>query len=153
MNEDLFPIENGDIPASYVIIYQRGPLISWVPGDISQMSFLFNLRWSPSWWMPWQSFPRPASTQLLGSGWNGRCKVKVPSLKLTQHLKIGHPERKFIFPPPIFRGYVSFREGNFCGGCLCCDLCFMSYLFFDTWWVYETNISETTRFKKALLFM
>lgn len=27
----------------------------------------------------------------------------VPSLKLTQQLKRGHPKRKFIFPPLIFR--------------------------------------------------
>ena len=30
----------------------------------------------------------------------------------TWHLKMGHPKRKFIFQPSIFRGYVSFREGN-----------------------------------------
>ena len=28
------------------------------------------------------------------------------------HLKIGFPNRKFIFQPYMFRGYVSFREGN-----------------------------------------
>ena len=28
------------------------------------------------------------------------------------HLKIGHPTRKLVFQPSIFRGYVSFREGN-----------------------------------------
>ena len=27
-------------------------------------------------------------------------------------LKIGHPKRKLVFQPSIFRGYVSFREGN-----------------------------------------
>ena len=34
------------------------------------------------------------------------------SLKLTWHLKIGHPKRKLIFQPSIFRCYISFREGN-----------------------------------------
>ena len=29
------------------------------------------------------------------------------------HLKEWHPERKIIFQPSIFRGYVSFREGRF----------------------------------------
>ena len=28
------------------------------------------------------------------------------------HESIGHPKRKFIFQPQIFRGYVSFREGK-----------------------------------------
>ena len=37
-------------------------------------------------------------------------KKKIPSLKLTWHLKIGNPKRKFIFQPSIFRCYVSFRE-------------------------------------------
>ena len=36
----------------------------------------------------------------------------VHSLKLTWPLKIGHPKRKVIFQPSIFRGYVSFREGS-----------------------------------------
>ncbi len=26
--------------------------------------------------------------------------------------KIGHPKRKLVFQPSIFRGYVSFREGK-----------------------------------------
>ena len=35
------------------------------------------------------------------------------TMKLTfSPLKIGHPERKLVFQPPIFRGYVSFREGT-----------------------------------------
>ena len=29
----------------------------------------------------------------------------------SSHLKIGHPNRKVVFQPSIFRGYVSFREG------------------------------------------
>ena len=35
----------------------------------------------------------------------------IPSLKLTWHLKMGHPKKKFIFQPSIFRGDVSFKEG------------------------------------------
>ena len=36
----------------------------------------------------------------------------IHSLKLTfSHLKFGHPERKLLFQPSIFRCYVSFREG------------------------------------------
>ena len=36
------------------------------------------------------------------------------SLKLTVslHLKIGHPKRKRVFQPSIFRCYLSFREGT-----------------------------------------
>ena len=30
----------------------------------------------------------------------------------SSHLKIGLPNRKVIFQPSIFCGYVSFREGN-----------------------------------------
>ena len=37
----------------------------------------------------------------------------LPSLKLTWHLKMGYPKRKFIFQPSIFGGYISFsREGK-----------------------------------------
>lgn len=32
------------------------------------------------------------------------------SLKLTWPLRIDHPKRKLIFPPPFFRGHGSFRE-------------------------------------------
>ena len=44
---------------------------------------------------------------------NFRClKVSwiLPSLKLTYPLKIGHPKRKLVFQPSIFRGYVSFMN-------------------------------------------
>ena len=34
----------------------------------------------------------------------------IPSLKLTQHLKVGLPNRKVLFQPSIFRGHVSLRE-------------------------------------------
>ena len=34
-------------------------------------------------------------------------------LQLTQPLKIGHPNRKLVFQPSIFRCYVRFREGHF----------------------------------------
>ena len=39
--------------------------------------------------------------------------VGLHSLKLTWPLKIGHPKRKLVFQPSIFRGYVSFRD------CIC----------------------------------
>ena len=39
-------------------------------------------------------------------------KYGYTSLKLTWHLKIGHPKRKVVFQPCIFRCYVSFREGK-----------------------------------------
>ena len=37
---------------------------------------------------------------------------ELSSLKLPYPLKIGHPKKKVVFQPPIFRGYVSLREGN-----------------------------------------
>ena len=36
----------------------------------------------------------------------------IHSRKLTWPLKIGHPKRKLVFQPVIFRCYVSFREGT-----------------------------------------
>ena len=39
-------------------------------------------------------------------------KSYIHSLKLTWHLKIGHPKRKLVFQPSIFMCYVSFREGT-----------------------------------------
>ena len=40
--------------------------------------------------------------------------TKIPTLPETNssHLKIGHPKRKLLFQPSIFRGYVSFRESS-----------------------------------------
>ena len=45
--------------------------------------------------------------------WTDFFFTQVPSLKLTfSPLKIGLPNRKVVFQPSIFRGYVSFREGT-----------------------------------------
>ena len=43
----------------------------------------------------------------------GVCRFVLQSLKLTYHLKIGHPKRKLLFQPSFFRYYVSFKEGLF----------------------------------------
>ena len=40
------------------------------------------------------------------------CILQVPSLKLTWPLKMGHPKRKLVFQPSIFRCYFTFREGT-----------------------------------------
>ena len=40
----------------------------------------------------------------------------------SSHLKIGHPKRKLVFQPSIFRGYFSFREGK-SRGHLYCQIC------------------------------
>ena len=37
-------------------------------------------------------------------------RKQILSLKLTWHLKIGHPKRKLVFQPCIFRCYVSFTR-------------------------------------------
>ena len=49
----------------------------------------------------------PLKTNMEPETW----RKKIPSLKLTfLPLKIGLPNRKVVFQPSIFRGYVSFRE-------------------------------------------
>ena len=56
------------------------------------------------------------------SGWNvknlsfmGTYKqVTLPETN-SSPLKIGHPKRKLVFQPSIFRCYVSFREGIYLG--------------------------------------
>ncbi len=63
------------------------------------------------------------SKNLAFNGWNlltnamvwvsGKVSISQALLprKLTYPMKIGHPQRKFIFQPSIFRGHVSFGEG------------------------------------------
>ncbi len=55
-----------------------------------------------------------------GSEWNTK-KLTLPETNISS-LKIGHPNRKVVFQPSIFRGYASFGEGsstwNF-GWCWC----------------------------------
>ena len=56
--------------------------------------------------------------KILHDGEASRCyPTVIHSLKLTWPLKIGHPKRKLVFQPFIFRSYVSFREGIFRGFC------------------------------------
>ena len=38
--------------------------------------------------------------------------LRLPSLKLKQHLKIGHPKKKLLFQPSIFRGVGCSLQGN-----------------------------------------
>ena len=78
----------------------------------------------PRWWFQpiwkicssnWKSSPNRGEN--FKKKWNHQpdsCCCWWPSMKLTYPLKIGHPERKIIFQPSIFRGYVSFRECNCC---------------------------------------
>ena len=58
----------------------------------------------------------------------------IPSLKLTWPLKIGLPNRKVVFQPSIFRGYVSFREGNYTGCIWMLHLFANSSIIFSTLW-------------------
>ena len=39
------------------------------------------------------------------------CETTLPKTN-SSHLKIGHPNRKVVFQPSVFRGYVSCKEGN-----------------------------------------
>ncbi len=51
-------------------------------------------------------------TGLSAGGWtNPFQKYTLPETN-NSHLKIGHPNRKLVFQPSIFTGYVSFREGK-----------------------------------------
>ena len=43
-----------------------------------------------------------------------RGKVTLPETNI-KHLKKWHPNRKVVFQPSIFRGYVSFREDIYLG--------------------------------------
>jgi len=45
--------------------------------------------------------------------WNMFPRKRLPSLKLTWHLKIDHWKRNFLLETTIFRGYVGFRECEF----------------------------------------
>ena len=78
----------------YPIIYGPGilaPSNPWVGNDrlISEPSFQYL-----SWMFELVVWYTPFQTNSL-------------------HLKIGHPKRKLVFQPSIFRCYVSFREGMY----------------------------------------
>ena len=56
----------------YPLIFKDLYIQTVVGNGISEPSnrFFVGLRWLPSWWMPWQSFPRPANIRPLGSRWD-----------------------------------------------------------------------------------
>ena len=51
-----------------------------------------------------------------GSLYDTNPRSALPSLKLTWHLKMDGWKTSFLLGRPIFRGYVSFREGNYIMG-------------------------------------
>ena len=60
-------------------------------------------------WHIFMSFSYLLSESISSKIWmNGRSLATTP-LKLTSHLPGGHPKRKLVFQPPIFRCQVSFR--------------------------------------------
>ena len=82
-----------------------------------------------------------------------KVQIYLPSLKLTWHLKIGHPKRKYIFQPLIFRCYVSFREG-YLGQVLVTKKLPKSphhlhrpKVLHPNWWTAKISASQTTRIK------
>ena len=68
-------------------------------------------RWELSW-----AWPAEGITGVGPKMFQGMRKVQSDSNTLPETIiapKIGLPNRKVVFQPSIFRGYVSFREGNF----------------------------------------
>ena len=79
---------------------------------------------------------------------------QIPSLKLTSHLKMDGWNTTFLWGRPIFRGYVSFREGSqfisypifvadlLLGYLYLSDLPIFPWFMFTQWWEAEiaTNI-------------
>ena len=74
---------------------------------------IYSPQISTSPWYPQTSWLLVGSEKQREVDHQFKCSSNIHSLKLTWHLKIGLPKRKFIFQPPIFRRYVSFREGMF----------------------------------------
>ena len=66
---------------------------------------------------PFGGGPIELFTKLVGPGrisGNRYYGISLPISLTFSHLKIGVPKRKVAFQPPIFRCYISFREG-YCG--------------------------------------
>ena len=83
-------------------------MASALDGSASQDA-LDLLRWV---FLEKRFFHMERSTRLWGAG-----KITLPETN-SSPLKIGLPNRKVVFQPSIFRGYVSFREANLCNLCL-----------------------------------
>ena len=49
---------------------------------------------------------------LIVFDFQGYCTLEISLPKTNKPLKIGHPKRKLVFQPSIFRRYVCFREGK-----------------------------------------
>ncbi len=64
------------------------------------------------WWLKWHALFSPIQRARPKS--HDRFQLQLPSLKLTAKAPENRPKpnRKVVFQPSIFRGYVSFREGN-----------------------------------------
>ena len=90
--------------------------------------------------------------------------MDLPSLKLTWHLKMSHPKRKFMFQPSIFRGeaFVSGRVGKVFSAGICriylkllgswgttqntvCTATYTSWWFQPSWDYYQlTTVKQKT---------
>ena len=55
------------------------------------------------WFTPWHH-QSSCSSARMGVWKYTPINNYIPSLKLAEHLKIGHPKRKLVFQPSIFRG-------------------------------------------------
>ena len=93
-------------------VFQVQPTKDLVTRDVGRYYHLLDLGSQTS--APWPRFTKP-------SCWTARCCITFAFLGLatlpetnSSHLKIGHPKRKLVFQPSIFRGYVSLPEGMFC---------------------------------------
>ena len=59
-----------------------------------------------------QTNPGLDESKLLGAELGAPHAIGTLPETNSSPLKIDHPKRKLVFQPSIFRGYVSFREGN-----------------------------------------
>ena len=110
------PPSNSDHQDYY--IFSRGFLSTFICHcyweGATPNGYIFGTEWnSPSVWKSNIEKMVPTIGSQIEVNENSVLGVySVPSLKLTWPLKIDLPNRKVVFQPSIFRGYVSFREGK-----------------------------------------
>ena len=75
-----------------------------------------------------------------GNGFNEGLPQSLPSLKLTQHLKMDVWKTSFLLGWPSFRSYVSFRECIFCFNYDSSLLCCLDFVFCLCLWFEFSNV-------------
>ena len=88
---------------------------------------------------------KPCQHQICWSPAEWISKKRRLAMTLPEPLKIGHPNRKIVFQPSIFRGYVSFREGNQN------DLQCFHIRIWDHDWKHVSNCFQSLRWKRFVV--